>query len=63
MQCTQCEAELKEGVNCFSIQQGIEGVEDFVPLGERLQFCNSDCTKKYLARDGESVIKLHRGIP
>ena len=47
MKCSTCQKTLREGGNCFRVEEGVLGTAGFVDLDEARYFCSDECLKEY----------------
>ncbi len=62
MQCSTCQKNLREGINCFRVEEGVFGTGGFVDLEEGLYFCSDECLRQSFSASG-GYEKAPRRIP
>lgn len=56
-----CQRELDLGVDAIALQHGVMGPRGFVPLEDRVFFCDEDCLEGFAT--SEEIVKIRRRIP
>jgi hypothetical protein len=47
--CGTCQRELEEGMDVLEVQEGVVGVNGFVPLESTALFCSVECLKSFFS--------------
>ena len=59
--CAECDRPLRLGVDVITLEHGVIGPRDVVPLQDVLLFCGDACLKKSV--EDNQVERLPRRIP